>query len=108
MKTSLTLILAIALVFTASAADPVAGEKLRVIGYVLNKTDDGLLIICKAAPRAIGVKHAKGTVFLKGHPQQAALVDKANINCLATVTGIHEYTTVLKAHATVQELTFEK
>lgn len=98
-----TLLLLLALTITARAA-----ETIRVIGYVLSKTPEGLLVTCKAAPRAIGVKRASGAVFLKGHPQQATIVDKAPINCLATVTGIFEYTTVLKAHATVQELTFEK
>ena len=98
-----TLLIAVALITSALHAEP-----LRVTGYVLNKTPEGLLIVCKKAPRAIGVKHATGNIFLKGHPQQATLVDKATVNCLANVTGIYEYTTVLKAHASVQELTFEK
>ena len=109
MKTILV-ILALALTFTTHAAEPAAkpAEKLRVIGTVLNKMPDGLLVMCKADPRAIGVKQANGAVFLKGHPQHETIVDRANIRCLATVTGIYEYTTVLKARATVQELTFEK
>lgn len=102
MKTLVTL----ALTFILSVS--LYAEPLRVAGYVLSKTPEGVLVVCKNDPRAIGVKRAKGTIFLKGHPQHAALVDRAAINCLATVSGIHEYTTVMKAHASVQEFTFEK
>jgi hypothetical protein len=50
----------IAIFIAIFCAGRLCADSIRVVGHVLNKTPDGLLVMCKADPRAIGVKGANG------------------------------------------------
>ncbi|MCE0483605.1 MAG: hypothetical protein LV479_05140 [Methylacidiphilales bacterium] len=95
-------------------------------GYVLQKTEDGLIVQCDAPAYKLEKMHSSlngqynqesesgnggspiqiyGKFLLTNYPNEGSLVDKSPVNIVAYPTGSYSYTTVLGAQATIASYT---
>jgi len=90
----------------ASTLDPMnpkssgasSGEKFYIVGKVVMKDDDGLLINCQSV-RTIGAEAVSGQVWLTGRDSSLGHLVKT----LATKVGVHTYVTVTGLKRKVEE-----